>query len=99
MTTTRRYHFACSGADLEQAKGLLTEQCRLHHWFEQPYVVAGGFGFTVHARDQWRCHTRAMSLALAVCEALRLDPADMSDPLWTAPEPHSNRGYYRVQTP
>ena len=101
MTTTRRYHFACPSSELEQAKLFLVARCDRFTWYEEPYVVADGagfkFGFTVHARDQWWCHRRALHLAMEVYEALRLDPAGMSVPLWTAPEPHSNRGYSRAR--
>ena len=99
MTTHRKYEFACPSTELEQARLYLLAHCERFSWYEAPYVrpSEGGFsfGFTVHARDQWWCHQRAMRLATEVYEALQLSLADMSVPLWTAPEPHTNRGYSR----
>lgn len=102
MTTRRRYHFTCPVAiDLELAELFLARQCERYWWYQEPAVVAAEPGFelsyTVHARDQWWCHQRAIQLVTGVCEVLGLSPHLLSDPLWTAPDPHTNRGYQQYQ--
>lgn len=99
MTTHRRYHFECPySQESNLAHDLLEAMCRQHHWYEEPLTVPDGegfrFSFTVHARDQWWCHHRAIALATAVYEALQLSPAKIPVPLWEGFAPHTNRGFY-----
>ena len=100
MTTHRIYHFTCPSEELNLIGQFLEGRCKLYWWYNDPYAKAAKvgteFGFKVSARDQWRCHQRAIHLALELCEVLQLSPDDMSVPLWTTPDPHSNRGYSRV---
>ena len=103
MTTYRRYHFTCPATDARMAQRYLEGACAKVKWFTDPYVETKnpglGFGFTVAARDQWWCHVRAMRLGSEVYEVLGLSPRSLSTPLWTALDPHSNRGYAPYRYP
>jgi len=97
VTTTRFYEYQCPTGNPERALLALKHQCQQYPWYTNPHVETHdpgfSFGFTVAARDQWWCHSRAMKLALVVCEVLRISPSILSIPEWTSPEPHHNRGY------
>lgn len=102
MTTTRHYEFQCPSGDPERILRALVYQCDQHKWYWDPWVGPTklkeadpgiSFGFTVAARDQWWCHSRAMKLAMVVCEVLRLSPHSLPVPHWEASAPHHNRGY------
>lgn len=97
MTTTRYYEFQCPVEGAERALLALEYQCERYSWYTDPHVETRdpgfSFGFTVAARDQWWCHSRAMKLAMAVCEVLQISPRTLPIPDWSSPEPHHNRGY------
>lgn len=101
MTAHRRYQFTYSGTEHDdvQVHEILQRLCSRFWWYTDPYMTEAepgfGFGFTVHARDQWRCHSRAIKLASDLCAAAHLSIQSLSDPLWSTLEPHSNRGFAR----
>jgi hypothetical protein len=100
VTSHRRYHFECPRSqEVERVAVFLERRCEQFWWFTESYVDAEdpglNFGFTVHARDQWWCHRRAVGLASEVYELLHLSPALLPVPLWETLAPHTNRGRYR----
>lgn len=111
MTTHRRYYFEhpgpweYDGPGHRKIKDLLEFQAEKRWWYNEPRVEGEPYGrmsfsFTVSATDQWRCHRRAMALAIACYRKLGLPAGEIPIPLWEPLERETNRGRFRLpETP
>jgi hypothetical protein len=106
MPTTRRYTFAHTGLLLQEfghlhvAEAMAAAEERFW-WYRESEVqgVALGtlsFSVVVTAKDQWRCHQRAMWLARNIYRRLKLPLRTIPEPVWYTLTPHTHRGRYRI---
>ncbi len=104
MTTHRRYCFTHIGQHepkvYSKALEVLERWVERRWWYTEPEVEGAPFGrlvltFTVAARDQWWCHSRALWLAGRVYKAIKLHRNEWPVPLWENLAPHENRGRRR----
>jgi hypothetical protein len=104
MTTHRRYTFTYAGAaegTHDVFREVLAQQCARNWWYNEPAVSGEedgqlSFTLTVSGEDQWRCHRRAMGLAMTCFEKAGISRASIPNPIWEPLEPHTNRGRYRI---